>query len=218
MDCESLTPTRGATQKSVVCESLTPTRGARQQSVDCESLTSTRGATQESLDCESLTPIRGATQQSLNCESVTPTRGAKQQSVECESLTPTRGAKQQSVECESLTPTREATQQSVDSNIVPVSSIAPEGWGPKEGGNATSPLHSPGSPKRGRNQKSKPMLGVTMMHQATKRIFKDCPGFLNSIGRLGPKRGRKCYVTPAFSGVSTKGDEIRSQNLCRGSP
>ena len=33
----------------------------------------------------------------------------------------------------------------LDSKIVPVSSIAPEGWGPKEGGNATSPLHSRGS-------------------------------------------------------------------------
>ena len=41
VDCESLTPTRGATQKSVDCESLTPTRGATQQSVDCESLTPT---------------------------------------------------------------------------------------------------------------------------------------------------------------------------------
>ena len=30
---------------------------------------------------------------------------------------------------------------------------------------------------------------------------KDCPGFLNSIGRLGPKRGRKCYLTLAFLGV-----------------
>ena len=43
-------------------------------------------------------------------------------------------------------PPRGATQQSVDLKIVPVSSIAPEGWGPKEGGNATSPLHSRGSP------------------------------------------------------------------------
>ena len=34
-----------------------------------------------------------------------------------------------------------------------------------------------------------------MMHHATKRGFKDCPGFLNSTGRLGAKRGRKCYVT-----------------------
>ena len=48
---------------------------------------------------------------------------------------------------------------------------------------------------------------------ATKHGFKDCPGFLNSTGRLGSKRGRKCYVTPAFSGVPNKGDKIRSQNL-----
>ena len=38
------------------------------------------------------------------------------------------------------------------------------------------------------------------------------PNF-NSTGELGPKRGRKCYVTPAFSGVPNKGDNIRSQNL-----
>ena len=75
-----------------------------------------------------------------------------------------------------------------------------------------------GPHQRGQNQKSIPMPGVTIMHHATKRGFKDCPGFLNSTGRLGPKRGRKCYVTYAFSGVATKGDEIRSQNLCRGSP
>ena len=42
------------------CESLTPTRGATPHSVDCDSLTSNRGATQQSVDCESLTPTRGA--------------------------------------------------------------------------------------------------------------------------------------------------------------
>ena len=85
----------------------------------------------------------------VDCESLTPTRGATQQSVDCESLTPTRGATQQSVDCESLTPTQGAMQQSVDSAIVPVSSIAPEGWGPIEGGNAASPLHFRGSPTKG---------------------------------------------------------------------
>ena len=71
-----------------------------------------------------------------------------------------------------------------------------------------SPLHSRGSPKEGeQNQKTKPTPGVTMMHHATKRGFKDCRGFLNSTGRLGPKRGRKCYVTPAFSGVPNKGGQ-----------
>ena len=41
-----------------------------------------------------------------------------------------------------------------------------------------------GPQQRGQNQKSKPTPGVTMMHHATKRGFKDCPGFLNSTGRL----------------------------------
>ena len=58
--------------------------------------------------------------------------------------------------------------------------------------------------------------GGTLMHHATKRGFKDCPGFLNSTGRLGPRRGRKCYITPAFSGVPNKGNKIRTQNLRRG--
>ena len=92
VDCESLTPTQGATQQSVDCESLTPTRGTTQHSVDCESLTPTRGATQQSVDCESLTPTPGATQQSVDCDSLTPTRGATQHNVDCESLTPIRGA------------------------------------------------------------------------------------------------------------------------------
>ena len=37
------------------------------------------------------------------------------------------------------------------------------------------------------------------------RGFKDCPGFLNSTGRLGPKRGRKC---PCILG----GPQQREQN------
>ena len=61
--------------------------------------------------------------------------------------------------------------------------------------------------KREQNQKTKPTPGVTMMHHATKRGFKDCPGFLNSTGRLGAKRGRKCYITPAFSGVPNKREQ-----------
>ena len=83
-------------------------------------------------------------------------------------------------------------------------------------------LHHPcilgGPQQREQNQKSKPTPGVTLMHHATKRGFKDCPGFLNSTRRFGPKSGRKCYITPAFSGVPNKGNKIRSQNLRRGSP
>ena len=58
-------------------------------------------------------------------------------------------------------------------NVHALSSIAPEGWGPNEGGNATSPLHSRGSPnKGGQNQKSKPPLRVTMMPLGAPSISK----------------------------------------------
>ena len=56
-----------------------------------------------------------------------------------------------------------------------------------------------------------------MMLPASKRGFNDCPGFLNSIGRLGPKRGRKCYVTRAFSGVATeRGAKSEVKTYARG--
>ena len=83
--------------------------------------------------------------------------------MDCESLTPTQGATQKGMDCESLTPTQGAMQQSVDSEIVPVSSIALEGWGPKEGGNATSPLHSRGFPTKGIKSEVKTCARVTMM-------------------------------------------------------
>ena len=50
-------------------------------------------------------------------------------------------------------------------------------------------------------------LAIPNENHATKGGFKDCPGFLNSTGRLGPKRGRKCYITPTFSGVPNKGGQ-----------
>ena len=31
----------------------------------------------------------------------------------------------------------------------------------------------------------------------------------STLPSQGPKRGRKCYITPAFSGVPYKGDKIR---------
>ena len=56
-------------------------------------------------------------------------------------------------------------------------------WGPQVGGNGTSPLHSRGSPKT----------------WGTKSEL------------LGPTSGRKCYITPAFSGIPKgMGDKIRS--------
>ena len=86
-------------------------------------------------------------------------------------------------------------------------------------------LHHPkvaqGAPERRSAMGHGCVMGTVMMMgtvMTTKRGFKDCPGFLNSTGRLGPKRGRKCYITPAFSGVPNKGNKIGSQNLRRGSP
>ena len=52
---------------------------------------------------------------------------------------------------------------------------------------------------------------------ATKRGFRDCPGFLNSIGRLGPKRGQKCYGTLAFSGIpKQRGTKSEVKTSARG--
>ena len=86
--------------------------------------------------------------------------------------------------------------------------------GPKRGRKCyVTPAFSGVPNKGGQNQKSKRTLGVTMMLLVPKRGFKDCPGFLNSTGRLGPKRGRKCYVTLHPRGSPTKGDKIRSQNF-----
>ena len=90
--------------------------------------------------------------------------------------------------------------------------------GPKRGRKCyVTPAFS-GVPNKGNKIRSQNLCRVTMMQHATKLGFKDCPDFLNSTGRLGPKRGRKCYVTPAFLGLPNKGNKIRSQNLCPGSP
>ena len=57
--------------------------------------------------------------------------------------------------------------------------------GPKEGGNATSPLHSRGPQQRG-----------TKSEVAT-----------SPLPSRGPKRGRKRYVTLAFSGIPNRGEQ-----------
>ena len=108
------------------------------------------------MDCESLTPTQGATQQSVDCESPTPTRGATQQSVDCESLTPKRGSKKKKE----------------------------RKWEAK--------LHSRGSPTKGRKIRSVPQQRGTKSEVAASR---------------GPKRGRKCYITPAFSGIPNIGEQ-----------
>ena len=65
--------------------------------------------------------------------------------------------------------------------------------GPQVGGNATSPLNTPGSPKQ-RGTKSE--MGTSPMLS------------------WGPTRGRKYYVTPTYSGIpKASGDKIRSGRL-----
>ena len=59
--------------------------------------------------------------------------------------------------------------------------------GPKEGENATSPLHSQGSPTWGTKSE----------------------GAASPLPSRGAKRGRQCYVTPAFSGVPKQGDKVK---------
>ena len=89
--------------------------------------------------------------------------------------------------------------------------------GRKEGENATSPLHSRGSPtpRAGSKIRSAPQQRGTKSEVAA-----------SPLPSWGPKRGRKCYITPPFSGVPnakrgeqnknctpTKGNKIRSACL-----
>ena len=115
----------------------------------------------------------------MDCESVTPTQGATQQSVGCESLTPTQGAQKMAEMLRHPCILGDPQQRGTKVERPPHPCLL---GGPKEGGNATSPLHSWGSPRKGSKTKSE---------VAT-----------SPLPSRGPKRGRKCYVTPAFSGVT----------------
>ena len=64
--------------------------------------------------------------------------------------------------------------------------------GPKEGGNATSPLHSRGSPTPSEGRKI-----ISGPQQRGKQI----EVAVSPLHSRGPKRGWKCYVTAGFSGV-----------------
>ena len=91
--------------------------------------------------------------------------------------------------------------------------------GPKEGGNATSPLHSRGSPTPSAGSKIRSGYLTLAFSGAQKRVEmlrnqyllggpkSQAQGAKSEVAApplpsWGPKRGRKCYVTPAFSGVS----------------
>ena len=96
--------------------------------------------------------------------------------------------------------------------------------GPQVGGNATSPLHSPGSPNKGGQNQNWPtsgrkcytppaFLGIPKIKENKSRISPQAGrtatsplhsrGSPNNEGQNQNWRtsGRKCYITPAFSGI-----------------
>ena len=88
--------------------------------------------------------------------------------------------------------------------------------GPKEGGHATSPLHSRGSPTPSAGRKSEVATSPPAFSGAQRRAeMLHHPCILRASqqrgqNQSGPKGGRKCYITPAFSGVPNKGDKIKA--------
>ena len=81
--------------------------------------------------------------------------------------------------------------------------------GPKEDGNAMSPLHSRGSPtpSAGRKIRSGPQQRGTKLEVAA-----------SPLPSWEPRRGRKCYVTPEFSGVpnAKRGEENQKWSPTKG--
>ena len=95
--------------------------------------------------------------------------------------------------------------------------------GPQVRGSATSPLRSRGSPNKGTKSK--------VAHKWAEVLHHPCvPGGpqTRGQGQWWPTSGRKCYITPAFSGVPQQGDKVKrgpqvggsatSPLLSRGSP
>ena len=77
--------------------------------------------------------------------------------------------------------------------------------GTKEGENATSPLHSRGSPTKGTKSKRAPKRAEMLHHHCLLGGPQQ-----RGQNQSGPKRGRKCYITPAFSGIRNTGDKIKA--------
>ena len=76
--------------------------------------------------------------------------------------------------------------------------------GPQVGGSATSSLRSRGSPNKG----TKSMV----VHKWAEVLHHPCVhGGLQTRGQSQwwPTSGRKCYITPVFSGVPRQGDKIK---------
>ena len=92
--------------------------------------------------------------------------------------------------------------------------------GPKMGGSATSPLHSRGSPTKGSKMRIRCLNHAFSGAQKWAEVLHHpcIPGgpeqrgakskrAASAMPSRGPKSGRKCYVTPAFSRVPNNGEQ-----------
>ena len=108
---------------------------------------------------------------------------------------------------------RDPQQRGAKSQVVPNKGGQYQKWlphpyllgGPKEGGNDTSPPHSQGSPTKGSKITSGPQQRGTKSEVAT-----------SPLPSWGPKRGRKCYITPTFSGIPNKGEQNQKWSPTKG--
>ena len=76
--------------------------------------------------------------------------------------------------------------------------------GPQVVGSATSPLRSRGSPNKGTKSTVADKWAEVLHHPCVLR----CPQTRGQSERW-PSSGRKCYITPAFSGVPKHGDKVK---------
>ena len=96
-----------------------------------------------------------------------------------------------------------------NSHIIPAFSGVPEqgdevNGGAQVGGSATSSLHSRGSPNKGTTS--------MVAHKWAEVLHHPCVlGGPKTRGQdqRWPTSGRKCYITPAFSGVPKHGDKVK---------
>ena len=79
--------------------------------------------------------------------------------------------------------------------------------GPKEGGNAMPALHSWGSPTFSGAQKRAKMLHHPCILGDPKHTGTKSEMAASALPSHGPKRGRKCYITPAFPGIPNVGKQ-----------
>ena len=170
-----------------------------------------------------------------------PTKGSK---IRSGCLTPTFSGAQKRVEMLRHPCILEGPQcqaRGAKSEVVPNKGEQNHNWlphpyllgGPKEGGNATSPLHSRGQPTKGNNIRSgclapalsgSPKRAQMLRHP---RILggpqRQAQGAKSEVAvsplpSRGPKRGRKCYITLAFLMIPSakRGEQNQTWSPTRG--